>query len=209
MRSDNDDQIDDDQDSDARAESSSDDEHNWKQSVKEQYRQIQKERKQKERQERHKEKSLKNGASIGADKEAHAKEPKFFELKDGVEYFSSNSSKKPNELLYNEKLKKLPLSSRLEFMAKAGQANGIKFSNDSYGNKQMTFESRKVALFLVALVFSRSLTRLFLSNFKAKRMQRDEEKAREHHLERKSIRRSAGKITKTLKRPQPVYNKRK
>ena len=96
---------DDDDDSDAsRASSSSDDEHQWKQSVKEQYRKIQKERKQQMREEKYlKEKAAAKNSALG-NGDSQVKEPKFFELKDGVEYFGSGSSKKPNELIYNEKL---------------------------------------------------------------------------------------------------------
>jgi hypothetical protein len=84
-----------------------------------------------------------------------AKEPKFFELKEGVEYFGSSraNGKKnstTNEILKNEKLKKLPLFNRLEYANAQNESKNsqkdetLVFRSDSYGNKQMTFLSKKV-----------------------------------------------------------------
>ncbi len=121
------------------------------------------------------------------------KEPKFFELKEGVEYFKSssksNGARTTNDIIKNEKLKKLPLLNRLQYSSSQNDRNKnnnnnknddtLVFRSDSYGNKQMTFMSNK-----------------------ARREKDNEKRAKEHHLERKNIRRSAGKITKTFKKPQ-------
>lgn len=119
------------------------------------------------------------------------KEPKFFELKEGVEYFKSksNGARTTNDIIKNEKLKKLPLLNRLQYSSSQNDRNNnnnnnknddtLVFRSDSYGNKQMTFMSKK-----------------------ARREKDNEKRAQEHHLERKNIRRSAGKITKTFKKPQ-------
>ena len=75
------------------------------------------------------------------------KEPKFYELKEGLEYFSANK-KKTDEVLKNEKLKKLPLLNRLQHSNKNSYNNddAMIFRSDSFGNKQMTFTSKKVNL---------------------------------------------------------------
>lgn len=120
-------------------ESSSDDEHQWKQQIKDQYKKVNKERKLKERQEKYNNKKEQVEASS-------AKQPKFYELKEGLEYFSANK-KKTDEVMRNEKMKKLSLSERLKYSAKNTNDNeAMIFRSDSYGNKQMTFTSRKVFL---------------------------------------------------------------
>jgi hypothetical protein len=77
-------------------------------------------------------------------------------------------------------MKKLPMQNRLKYMPdnNENQKDSVIVHNDSYGNKQMTFLSRR-----------------------AQRDKDEEEKAREHHNERKSVRRSAGRITKTFQKP--------
>lgn len=159
-------------------ESSSDDEHQWKQQIKDQYKKVNKERKLKERQEKYNNKKEQVEASS-------AKQPKFYELKEGLEYFSANK-KKTDEVMRNEKMKKLSLSERLKYSAKNTNDNeAMIFRSDSYGNKQMTFTSRK-----------------------DQREKESERKAMEHHMERKMLRRSAGKITKTFKKPNINFTKR-
>lgn len=179
--------IDSDQDSDdeekdsdhSGGESSSDDEHQWKQQVKEQYRIVNKEKKAKERLEKY------NNRNNAAQQANSAKEPKFYELKEGLEYFSSNKNK-TKEVMRNEKMKKLALSDRLKYTSnKSNNDEAMIFRSDSFGNKQMTFTSRK-----------------------DQREKEAERKAQEHHMERKNIRRSAGKITKTFKTPNINYSKR-
>jgi hypothetical protein len=78
-----------------------------------------------------------------------SKQPKFYEIKEGMEFFSANK-KKTDEVLRNEKLKKLPLSDRLKYTASSSGKNeeAMIFRSDSYGNKQMTFTSRKVVSLL-------------------------------------------------------------
>lgn len=157
-------------------ESSSDDEHQWKKAVKEEYKKVQREKKIKERKERMQNKSNNN----------QIKEPKFYEIKEGASLYSN--SKNTNDIIKNEKLKKLPLANRLQQSKDSNRnaENTLVFRNDSFGNKQMTFLSRK-----------------------AQRDKESERKATEHHNERKSIRRSAGKITKTFKKPNLNYSKKK
>lgn len=167
--------------------SSSDDEHRWKQSVKDQYKQIQKEKREKQ--------ASKARSQISTTKSDLAKQPKFFELKDGQEYFkSSGKTTKGNVtkgIMRTEKLKKLPLMSRLEreqvneVSSAARQDTAMVFRSDSFGNKQMTFVSRR-----------------------EKRERDAQKKALEHHLERKGIRRSAGKIIKTLQKPNTKFFKK-
>jgi len=165
--------------------SSSDDEHKWKQEIKEQYKKVKAERKAKERLEKFKNKS-KNEA-VAAKEEV--KQPKFFEIKDGFEYFSKNNKNSDN-ILKSENLKKLPLLNRLKHL-KSNEPNESNdqtyvFRSDSCGNKQMTFMSRK-----------------------AKREKDAEKKAQEHHLERKAIRRSAGKITKIFQKTEQFKRRTK
>lgn len=155
------------------SESSSDDEHQWKQSVKEQYKQIQQEKRLKEKLERKKQENV--------------KQPKFYELKDGLDLYSANSNNKnTNEILKNEKMKRLPMANRIQYLENKNKDNSkydeLVFRSDSLGNKQMTFLSRK-----------------------AKRNQEEDKKTMQHHLERKNIRRSAGKITKTLKKKSQFF----
>jgi hypothetical protein len=125
-------------DSDAsKAESSSDDEHQWKKAVKEEYKKVQQEKKQKERKEKMLQKNSNNNNQI--------KEPKFYEIKEGASVYSNNK-KSTDTIIRNEKLKKLPLLNRLEQTSdskKYGDSTLV-FRNDSFGNKQMTFLSRKV-----------------------------------------------------------------
>jgi hypothetical protein len=170
--------------------SSSDDEHKWKQEIKDQYRKIQKEKKAKARFEKVKNNSA-NGKSItnknGSISE-DVKQPKFFEIKDGFEYFSKDK-KNSSDLLKTEKLKKLPLINRLKITREKEEKarekdEEIIYRHDSFGNKQMTFLSKR-----------------------AKRDKEAENKAQMHHLERKVLRRSAGKITKTFQNKQN-YSKR-
>ena len=123
----------DESDKSSEPESSSDDEHQWKKSVKEEYKRLQHEKKLKER----KEKLLQNKNS------KQIKEPKFYEIKEGASVYSN--SKNTNEILRNEKLKKLPLLNRLKHMNESNENEStLVFRSDSYGNKQMTFLSRKV-----------------------------------------------------------------
>jgi hypothetical protein len=134
-------------------------------------------------------KSQSNNNIQPANKTSQTKQPRFFELKDGLEYFSSSNNKNTTqEILKRESLKKLPLINRLEYTNQQGTTNGkedeIVFRSDSFGNKQMTFVSRK-----------------------AKREKDWERKAQEHHLERKQLRRSAGNITKTFKKSQSFFKK--
>ena len=125
-------------DSDAsKAESSSDDEHQWKKAVKEEYKKVQQEKKQKERKEKMLQKNSNNNNQI--------KEPKFYEIKEGASVYSNNK-KSTDTIIRNEKLKKLPLLNRLEQTSdskKYGDSTLV-IRNDSFGNKQMTFLSRKV-----------------------------------------------------------------
>jgi hypothetical protein len=166
--------------------SSSDDEHKWKQEIKDQYRQIQKEKKAKARLEKFKNNSSNGKSTITDNKNGLAsdvKQPKFFEIKDGFEYFSKDK-KNSNDLLKTEKMKKLPLQNRLKFtQEKEDKAREkeeeIIYRHDSFGNKQMTFLSKR-----------------------AKRDKEAEKKAQEHHMERKVLRRSAGKITKSFQNKQ-------
>lgn len=128
--------VNDDSDKSSVAESSSDDEHQWKKSVKEEFRKLQQEKKLKERREKH----LMNKNSSS---KPQVKEPKFYEIKEGASVFSNN--KNPGEIIKNEKLKKLPFLNRLQHMNEANESeNTLVFRSDSYGNKQMTFLSRKV-----------------------------------------------------------------
>lgn len=157
----------------SRDESSSDDEHQWKQSVKEQYKQIKQENQLKKRQERRQEQQSATSSS---------KQPKFYELKDGLEYFKPSSN---NKIVQSEKLKKLPLVKRLEHESTSTRSRGrqdesMVFRSDSMGNKQMTFVSRR-----------------------EKRDQEAQKRAMEHHQERKGIRRSAGRIIKSLQTKKP------
>lgn len=157
----------------SRDESSSDDEHQWKQSVKEQYKQIKQENQLKKRQERRQEQQSAASSS---------KQPKFYELKDGLEYFKPSSN---NKIVQSEKLKKLPLVKRLEHESTTTRSRGrqdetMVFRSDSMGNKQMTFVSRR-----------------------EKRDQDAQKRAMEHHQERKGIRRSAGRIIKSLQTKKP------
>jgi hypothetical protein len=126
-------------DSDAsKAESSSDDEHQWKKAVKEEYKKVQQEKKQKERKEKMLQKNSNNN---------QIKEPKFYEIKEGASVYSNNK-KSTDTIIRNEKLKKLPLLNRLEQTSdskKYGDSTLV-FRNDSFGNKQMTFLSRKVKI---------------------------------------------------------------
>lgn len=170
---------------DSNESSSSDDEHKWKQEIKDQYKKIKAEKKAKDRADKlknrfsnDKNKSKSEATSAGE----QPKQPKFFEIKDGFEYFSKNNKNSDN-ILKNENLKKLPLLNRLKHL-KSNDASGNNdetyvFRSDSLGNKQMTFMSRK-----------------------AKREKDSEKKAQEHHLERKAIRRSAGKITKIFQKTE-------
>lgn len=164
----------DDDESDTPSESSSDDEHTWKQSIKDQYKQIQKE------------KRMKSGVD-GQPPPPTSKQPKFYEIKESTGDFYKPSENK--NLLRSEKLKKLSLASRLEHEATNRDTSDTTtvFRNDSFGNKQMTFISRR------------------------ERKQKDaQKKAIEHHMERKGIRRSAGKIIKTLQKPNiKIFNKNK
>ena len=181
--------------------SSSDDEHKWKQEIKDQYRQIQKEKKAKARLEKFqknnsatptngasKRMSTGNDANSGDPSLNGTKQPKFFEIKDGFEYFSKNK-KTSNDLLKNETMKKLPLLNRLKH-TQAQQEHAkqkedeVVFRHDSFGNKEMTFLTKR-----------------------AKRDKDAEKKAMEHHMERKVLRRSAGKITKSFQNKQN-YSKR-
>lgn len=153
------------------SESSSDDEHQWKQSVKDQYKKIQQEKRQKEKLER-------------KNQDNSQKQPKFYELRDGLDLYSSGSKNRDtNEILKNEKMKRLPMASRIQYLNDKNENNKkhdeLVFKSDSLGNKQMTFLSRK-----------------------ARRNQDEDRKTMQHHMERKTIRRSAGKITKTLKKSQ-------
>jgi ribosome biogenesis protein ENP2 len=170
---------DDEDDSGDGSESSSDDEHQWKQTVKDSYKQLQKDKKVARKQRPFSDSNTdQNSADI--------KQPKFYEIKEGLEYYNSASgsgkaaAKLNNDILKREQMKKLPMQSRLKFSG--GNDNNGKDSvivhNDSYGNKQMTFLSRR-----------------------AQRDKEGEERAREHHEERKTLRRSAGKIVKTFKKP--------
>ncbi len=104
-------------------ESSSDDEHTWK-DYKKEFNEIQKEKKM----ERNNSKK----------QQAATKQPKFYELKDDLEYFSNN-----NDILKKEKLKKLPIEKRMQIINK-NDGDVVIEQNDSIGNKQMTFLSRKV-----------------------------------------------------------------
>jgi len=146
--------------------SSSDDEHQWKQQVKEQYKKVNREKKARER----------------LDKVSSAKQPKFFEIKEGLEFFSG-SRKKTEEAVRGEKMKKLPLAERLKYARAPASDEAMVARSDVHGNKQMTFTSRK-----------------------DQREKETERKALEHHMERKALRRSAGKITKTFKKP--AFSKR-
>lgn len=173
------------------SESSSDDEHKWKQSLKDQYKKVKQEKKAKERLDKlvqQKKITINNNESQS-----------FFELKDGLEYFSSSSKSNgkknntTNEIIKNEKLKKLSLANRLEYSTAQNDKNNNKnneetlvFRSDSFGNKQMTFLSKN-----------------------AKRVKDNEKKAQEHHLERRTLRRSAGKITKTFKQKSQFFNKKR
>lgn len=186
------DSSDDDDDSSSASESSSDDEHQWKQSVKDQYKKIQMEKRANKRTA---ESSLKPKTSSASSNNLPAsKQPKFFEIKDGMEYFKS-SSNTAKSVIQGEKMKKLPLSSRIQYQeqqqASGGGGGGSKdttmvFRSDSFGNKQMTFVSRR-----------------------EKREKDAEKRALEHHNERKGIRRSAGRIVKTLQKPNFFSKKSK
>ena len=124
-------------------EASSDDEHNWKMQVKEQFKKIQKEKRDKEKAERY----LANKNSNSANYQ-QIKQPKFFELKEGMEFYSS-ANKNPNEIIKNENMKKLPLASRLKHESRNNRNDRdeetLVFKNDTFGNKQMTFVSKKVS----------------------------------------------------------------
>lgn len=170
--------------SSSESSSSSDDEHQWKQSVKDQYKQIQDEKRAK----RAMDKSAAAKQSTAVTN--NGKQPKFFELKDGLEYFKTSSETSKN-VIRSEKLKKLPLSSRVAIEERANETTNGKdttmvFRSDSFGNKQMTFVSRR-----------------------EKREKDAQKRALEHHLERKGIRRSAGKIVKTLQKPKFFGKKNK
>lgn len=127
---------------------SSDDEHTWTKELKEQHKKLRKEAAQA----RHAEYLEKKNA------------PKFYEIKDGEELDSKNTSQK--------KLTKKSLAERLQdtrddsFISKSG----------TLGNRELTFSFKK-----------------------SEREMKNQQKSREHHKERKNIRRSAGDITKTLK----------
>lgn len=163
------------------SQSSSDDEHSWKKSVKEQYKQIQMEKRTKQRLEKA------NNSSNGKAplSQQPTKQPKFFEIKDNTEFYKQSSgAKRPDSIIKNEKLKKLSLHARLQHAKNSidqsanGKEDTVVFRSDSFGNKQMTFISRK-----------------------DKREKDAQQKALQHHNERKGIRRSAGKIVKTLQKP--------
>lgn len=151
----------DDMDDSDGSESSSDDEHTFKQTLKSSHKQLQKEKK---------EKPVKT-----------IKQPKFFEIKDDVEYF--NKKKDPFK---NQSIKKMSLASRIKANQSDSNENMIT-RNDSMGNKQVTF----------------------VGNKRDKRDKLKEQRAKEHHQERSKIRRSAGSIIKTFKKPYKNYVKKK
>jgi ribosome biogenesis protein ENP2 len=111
------------------SESSSDDEHTWK-DYKKEFSDIQKEKKSKNQ--------INKRAAANEEK---AKQPKFYEIKEGLEYFSNNT-----DILKNEKLKKLPIEKRMQMINK-NENDVVIVQNDSIGNKQMTFLSKKVKRF--------------------------------------------------------------
>lgn len=152
-------------------DSSSDDEHTWSQQVKKEYKEIQTQKKKQ--------------AAAAKSLSQPIKQPKFFEIKEGLEYYStSGDNKKLNsDILRRERMKKLPLSNRLQISNAREGRDSMIVHNDSFGNKQMTFMSRK-----------------------AMREKDNEKKSMEHHMERKAVRRSAGKIVKTLKTPNKSSN---
>lgn len=122
----------------AASESSSDDEHTWKE-YKKQYNELQKEKKQNERKNSNAKSSNKNNVKL--------KQPKFYEIKDDVEYFSSkNSTNSGQNMLMREKLKKLPIEKRVKLNNDSNKTSDdvVIVQNDSIGNKQMTFLPRRV-----------------------------------------------------------------
>ena len=132
------DEIENDSDESGEPESSSDDEHQWKKAVKEEYKKVQHEKKLKERRERMQNKNNSNN---------QIKEPKFYEIKDGASVYSNgNKNKATDAIIKNEKLKKLPLLNRLQQSKSFGNNSEISqvFRSESYGNKQMTFSTKKV-----------------------------------------------------------------
>jgi ribosome biogenesis protein ENP2 len=165
------------------SESSSDDEHEWKKTVKDNYKQL-----QKDKREGNRFNNNTTNKNTNQNLSLSVKQPKFYEIKDGLEYYSTQvssgkeSSRLNNEIIKKELMKKLPLMNRLKIEENddrnASRGDQVIVHNDSYGNKQMTFMSRK-----------------------ARRDKDAEKQAREHHEERKHLRRSAGKIVKTLKKP--------
>lgn len=189
----------DDSDSDRSSEpsSSSDDEHQWKQSVKDEYKQIQNEKRLQKKQDKMSSevmrKNLKNSSLAGGKQNVvDSKQPKFFEIKDGLEFYKpsdKSKSQQANNIIKSEKLKKLPLLNRLQYSknenGRESKEDTMVFRSDSFGNKQMTFVSRK-----------------------EKRDKDAQKKAIEHHLERKGIRRSAGRIIKTLQKPSMKFFKK-
>ena len=131
--------------------SSSDDEHEWKQTMKEQYKKVRAEARAKERAEKM---SPASNRSTSAAAEKKANEPKFFELKEGVEYFGAGGKNSrgnaASDIIRNEKLKKLPLLSRLKHTNAQQEANEadqdtVVFRSESMGNKQMTFLGKRVS----------------------------------------------------------------
>jgi len=150
-------------------ESSSDDEHTFKEALKTNYNQLQKEKRE-------------NGA-----KSANLKQPKFYELKEGLEYYSN----KNQNAMTDGKMKRLTLETRVKAI-ELSEKSGLKSNetmivkNDSFGNKQMTFVSRK-----------------------AQRDKSREKKADQHHTERKKLRRSAESISKSLSGKSKFFKKPK
>jgi hypothetical protein len=84
------------------------------------------------------------------------KEPKFFEIKDGQEFYqsSANKRKSTNDILKNQNLKKLPFGNRIKHLKSSDEGDQSKYStivhenaifrNENLGNKQMTFISKQV-----------------------------------------------------------------
>lgn len=108
----------------------------------------------------------------------------------------------------NEKMKKLAFSDRLKYASnKNNNDEAMIFRSDSFGNKQMTFTSRKVRLLIHFYLTSKKFY-IFLNLKQDQREKESERKAMEHHQERKNLRRSAGKITKTFKTPNINFSKR-
>ncbi len=128
-----------DSDKSGEPESSSDDEHQWKKAVKEEFKKVQHEKKLKERRER-----MQNKNNLG---NKQTKEPKFYEIKDGASVYSNGRKNNATDaIIKNGKLKKLPLLNRLQQSKSFEKKNesSLVFRSDSFGNKQMTFLTRKV-----------------------------------------------------------------